>query len=184
MNSKTFSEQQTKYLSNWKGLNMTTMFSYIFPNPCWENIRQNRKKCFPSRHPEKRRHKKWYKHFSWNECTWCDCSACKFVRAFRYFRPAVIDVKNGDSQVMMFCRGQHPGFVVQNKRTYQRASDKFENREWNRKKNVLKWRHEKSIFCVVFFSWNKQYMLLKDSSNDFWLKLCPKWPFWRSPVPG
>ena len=28
---------------------MTTMFSYIFPNPCWENIKQNQKKRFPWR---------------------------------------------------------------------------------------------------------------------------------------
>ena len=169
MKSKTFSEQQTKYLSNWKGLNMTTMFSYIFPNPCWENIKQNRKKCFPwcvSRHPEKRCHKKWYKRLvgtSVPDATAVPVNSSGLNDVRRVFassgnrRPVGDDVQ----QAMTSSGRRRPAgnnFRWVTKTVF--LSEVFTGNK-NRNKRVLKrWRHSKAIFlrCRTFYG-NKHSML-------------------------
>ena len=116
-------------------------------------------------HHGKRRHKKWYKRFSWNECTWCNCSACKFVRAFRYFRRRVLT--SGISvQVMVSGKNgvrekQRPGKTASGKNgvrvTKQYSSVKFwPGIKQKEKYGVKTWRHSNATLCRNF-SWNWQF---------------------------
>ena len=151
-----FTEQEIWQWS-WRQL-----FSYIFPNLV-EKISDKTERNVS--HHGKRRHKKWYKRFSWNECTWCNCSACKFVRAFRYFRRRVLT--SGISvQVMVSGNNgvrekRRPGKTASGKNgvrvTKQYSSAKFwPGIKQKEKYGVKAWRHSNATLCRNF-SWNWQF---------------------------